>query len=124
MARHGMPRFMEECVRRLFSPLMLLLAFAPAGCGVFFWNKPPMPPPIEFPIASPYPDVRTLAIAPTINLSASRDFDPLIVSDTLFAELQQVEGINVTPVNKTLIAMQRLGIRNIDSVQAAQDLAT
>jgi hypothetical protein len=103
--------------------MFLLFALAAPGCGVFWWNKPPPPPPIESPMTSPYADLRTFAIAPTINLSGSRDFDPLTVSDTLFVEMQQVSGLNVMPVNKTLIAMQRLGIRSIDDVATAQQLA-
>jgi hypothetical protein len=62
-------------------------------------------------------------VAPAINYSGSRDFDPLVVSDTLFAELQQVQNLNVLPLNKTLLAMQRLGIRAIDDVATAQKLA-
>lgn len=74
-------------------------------------------------IHSPYSNVRTLAVAPAINLSGTRDFDPLVVSDILYAEMQQVEGLNVLPLNKTLLAMQRLGIRSIDDPKAAQKLA-
>src|SRR5205085_1394509 len=64
-----------------------------------------------------------LAIAPTINLSGTRDFDPLAVSDALFVELQQVHDLNVLPLNKTLMAMNRLGMRSIDDPRAAQKLA-
>jgi hypothetical protein len=34
-----------------------------------------------------------------------------------------VENLNVLPLNKTLLAMQRLGIRSIDDVKSAQRLA-
>jgi hypothetical protein len=74
-------------------------------------------------MVSPYPDVRTIAIAPAINLSGTRDFDLFVVSDTLFGELSQVNGLNILPLNKTLAAMERLGIRSIDDPKTAQKLA-
>ena len=61
--------------------------------------------PLEYTLHSPYSGVRTLAIAPSFNLSPSHDFDPLVVSDLLFAELQGVESINALPVNRTLAVM-------------------
>lgn len=117
--------FTEEPLLRSRPILILLLAaLALPGCGVLFNtdHKAP-PPPIEYSIQSPYSRMHTLAIAPAINLSGSRDFDPLVVSDLLFAEMQQVQNLNVLPLNKTLLAMQRLGIRAIDDVKSAQALA-
>lgn len=99
-----------------------LVLLALAGCGLT--DKKAPPPPVEVAISSPYPGVHTLAIAPTINLSGSRDFDPLVVSDTLFGEMGQVPGLNVLPLNKTLLAMQRLGVRTIDDPKVAQRLAS
>jgi hypothetical protein len=99
----------------------LLVCLALTGCGLT--NKKAPPPPVEVAIASPYAGVHTLAIAPAINLSGSRDFDPLVVSDTLYGELQQVSGLNVLPLNKTLLAMQRLGVRSIEDPKGAQRLA-
>jgi len=93
------------------------------GCGVLFGNKKAVPPPIEYSLSTPYSSTHTLAIAPAINLSGSRDFDPLVVSDTIYAEMQQVQNLNVLPLNKTLLAMQRLGIRSINDVKTAQRLA-
>lgn len=100
----------------------LLVALSLCGCGLT--ENKAQPRPVEFPLSSPYPAVHTLAVAPTINLSGSRDFDPLVVSDTLFGEMQQVPGLNVLPLNKTLLAMQRLGIRSIDDPKVAQRLAS
>jgi hypothetical protein len=91
------------------------------GCDALGGKK--APPPVEYPLGTPYANPTTLAVAPVVNLSPSRDFDPLAVSDTLFAEMQQVAGLNVLPVNKTLMAMQRLGLRSIDSPAAAQAVA-
>ncbi len=109
----------------LVLSLFTLAGAAGAGCSLSFFTgeKKTPPAPLEYSIASPYPNVETIAIAPAINLSGSRDFDVLVVSDTLYEEMQQVPGLNVIPVNKTLIAMQRLGLRSIEDPAVAQRLA-
>jgi hypothetical protein len=96
-----------------------------AGCSSSFFTGEAKvtPPPQEYAIPSPYMTPETLAIAPAINLSGSHDFDILVVSDTLYEEMQQVPGLSIVPVNKTLAAMQRMGLRSIDSPQVAQELA-
>jgi len=117
------------CSRRNHVPLARKSLFAccaafallASGCGT--GEKKVGLRPLEFALESPYAGVKTLAIAPTINLSGSRDFDPLAVSDALFVELQQVHDLNVLPLNKTLMAMNRLGMRTIDDPRAAQKLA-
>jgi len=107
-------------ILRISFACTLALAAALAGC---MGENKPAPPPIETFISSPYADVHTFAIAPAINLSGSRDFDQLAVSDSLFAELQQVSGLNVLPLNRTLFAMRQLGIRSIDDPAQAQKIA-
>jgi hypothetical protein len=110
-------------VRTVFaSPLVLAAALACVLPGCMGEKKQP-PPPIESSISSAYPNVHTFAIAPAINLSGSRDFDQLAVSDSLFAELQQVSGLNVLPLNRTLFAMRQMGIRSIDDPAQAQRIA-
>jgi hypothetical protein len=98
---------------------LALAALVLGGCE----EQQKKPPPLEYILYSPWPGVKTLAVAPALNLSPSRDFDPLVVSDHLFEELQQVRGFSVLPVNKTLAAMQRAGIAHVDSGVAAQRLA-
>jgi hypothetical protein len=106
------------------SVLLVLVVAGLAGCDdIFNIDKKAPPPPLEYSLMSPYLGVRTLAVAPAVNLSGDRDFDVLAVSDSLFEELQQVGGLNVLPLNKTLAAMQRLGVHSIDSPQMAQRLA-
>jgi hypothetical protein len=78
---------------------------------------------MEAPVTSPYPGVETIAIAPAINLSGSRDFDPLAVSDALYAELQQIPGLNVLPLNRTLFAMRQLGIKSLNDPAQVQKIA-
>ena len=110
---------------RLAKSMFLATLAALAGCTESFYTGEHKisPPPTEYAIQTPYPAIETFAIAPAINLSGSRDFDVLVVSDLLYEELQQVSGLNVLPVNKTIIAMQRLGIRSIENPQDAQHLA-
>lgn len=88
------------------------------GCG-----EKKKPPPLEYAMYSPYPVVRTYAIAPVVNMSGSRDFDPLKVADSLFSEMTQVRQLHVLPVNKTLATMQRMGIEGIRSAADAQRVA-
>lgn len=105
--------------RHLLAALLPAIAlFSLAAC-----ETAKAPPPRETILTSPYRGACTFAVAPVINQSGSRDFDPLAVSDTLFAQLQLVNGLTVLPLNKTLAAMERLHIRAIDSPQTAQRLA-
>jgi hypothetical protein len=101
-------------------PAIMMAALAVGGCSSL---RKPLPPRLESVIHSPYAGVQTLAIAPTINLSGSRDFDPLAVSDAIYAELQQVPGLNVIPLNRVLLAMRQLNIRAIDDPVQAQRIA-
>src|SRR3954469_21463004 len=114
-------QFMEETLHTLRYILLAAMMLSLGGCGLFGSHKE-TPRPMEYTIYTPYSQTHTLAIAPAINLSGSRDFDPLVVSDTLYAELQQVPNVMALPLNKTLLAMQRLGIRSIDDVKSAQAL--
>jgi len=106
------------CIYYKVGALLLLASLA--GCGS---SDKDLPPPIEYSLQTPYPMTRTLAVAPLINLSGSKDFDTLVATDTLFSELQQVAGLNVLPLNKTLAAMRSLGIRVIDSPETASRIA-
>jgi hypothetical protein len=114
---------LQQRARHLGVVFCCLLSMAAGGCEFFTGEKKAAPRPLEYELTSPYKGVRTLAVAPAINQSGSRDFDVLSVSDSLFEELQQVGGLNVLPLNKTLAAMQRLGIRTIDSPLTAQRIA-
>jgi hypothetical protein len=106
---------------RLLALATTAIAADTGGCSLFDDHKPP--PPAEFPMETPYGDTRTLAVAPAINLSGTRDFDPLVVSDTVYTEATQVRGLNVLPLNKTLMAMDHLGVRTISDPQVAQQIA-
>jgi hypothetical protein len=89
----------------------------------FMHDPPKQTQPMEYVMTSPYVGTQVIAIAPAINVTGSRDFDPNVVSDTMFNELQQVAGITVLPLNKTIFAMQRLHLRSIDSPETAAKVA-
>ncbi len=110
-------------ISKTLIALFCSLAAAQSGCSFFSGEKKEKPTPLEFTLESPYPGVHTLAVAPAINLSGSRDFDVLTVSDALFEQLQEVRDLNVLPLNKTLIAMRRLGVREINDPHTAQKIA-
>jgi len=108
----------------MFAGLRVFLIAGVIACvGGCFWKKPAGPRPLEYPLPSPYAEVQTFAVAPVINLSGSRDFDPYKISDTLFEEMGQVENWNVLPLNKTLMAMRELGIRTIDKPEDVRRIA-
>ena len=113
-----------RCVHgRTTVRLVLGIALAVVLGGMAGCSKPPTPRPLEYSLVSPYRGMHTLAVAPAINVSGKREFDPLTVSDTMFVELQQVHGLTVLPVNKTIAAMQHLRVRSIDSPETAARIA-
>jgi hypothetical protein len=69
------------------------------------------------------PPPRVLVIAPVLNLSGSRDFDALKVTDLVASEFQSFPGIAVIPVNLTLAELQRRGKEAVESPEDAIDLA-
>ena len=60
------------------------------------------------------------AIAPAVNLSGQKAVEPILQADLLFEQLQQVEGVTVIPVNRTVEVF--LGLR-IDRVQSEKQAA-
>ncbi len=112
------PKFGLGRCARACALLMFFLLPALAGCAHHNSVKP-----LEYTLISPYGHVRTWAVAPVINLSGSRAFDPLRVSDELFEELQQVQNLNVLPVDKSLMAMQQLQMPMLTSAKSALQIA-
>ena len=99
--------------------LWLAAALSLAACD----SAPAKPRPVEYMLHSPYSGVRTIAVVPSFNLSPSHDFDPLVVSDLIFAELQSVQAIHALPVNRTLAAMTQLHMGQVRTAADAQALA-
>jgi hypothetical protein len=77
-------------------------------------------------LSSPYPASSgefLWAVAPVANESGTSDADPLLVSDSLVAQVQQIHGLNAIPVNRVLEVMRSLEIEVIDSPAAAVQVA-
>ena len=89
----------------LFLTLSSLAALT--GC---FGEKPVPAPPLEYTLNTPYDGAQVIAIAPAINVSGSKDFDPLTVSDSMYGELQQV-GTTVLVASHDLPLVKRMGKR-------------
>jgi TolB-like protein len=74
-------------------------------------------------LRSPYAEPRSLAVTVFLNQSGSDALDPIAVTDEFYTELQQVEGLQVIPVNRVLAALQELGLANVRSPAEAVQLA-
>jgi hypothetical protein len=61
----------------------------------------------------------TWAIAPATNLSGQRDIDPLLQADLVYSQLQQVHGVTVIPVNRTVEVFVSLRIDKIQTPEQA-----
>ena len=61
---------------------------------------------------------QTWAVAPTIDLSGE-NVDPLLQSDIVFGQLQQVRGLTVIPVNRVIEVFESLKIAQIQSEEQA-----
>lgn len=72
---------------------------------------------------NPYPRPRLMAVTPFMNLSGSDFLDVIAVTDEFYAELQQVDGLQVVPVNRVLAALTELGVTRISSPSEALALA-
>ena len=77
-------------------------------------------------LESPYAPDRTVtvwAVAPMRNESGTSAVDPMRVSDALVAQLQQVRGIQVLSLNRTIATMRSIGLATIESQADAANLA-
>lgn len=59
------------------------------------------------------------AVAPTVNLSGQPDVDPLLQSDIVFRQLQQVSGLTVIPVDRVVGVFSAVGIDQVQSPEQA-----
>jgi hypothetical protein len=59
------------------------------------------------------------AVAPVINLSGQKDVDPLLQADLVFAQLQQVHGLTVIPVNRVVEVYAGLRIEKVQTPEQA-----
>ena len=65
----------------------------------------------------------TIAVAPALNVSGSRDFDPNRLADLMASELSFAEGISVIPVSRVLAVLAAQGFDEVQSASHALELA-
>lgn len=92
--------------------LAVLLVVALCGCAA----KPPKWG-VEQRLRAPRAMV--LAVAPAIDLSGRRDVDPLLQADLVFAQMQQIDGLTVLPVNRVVEVYAALELRRVESAEQA-----
>jgi hypothetical protein len=59
------------------------------------------------------------AVAPAVNLSGMDSADPILQADLVYAQLQQVQGITVIPVDRVVAVYQALHLAKIQSEKQA-----
>ncbi len=92
--------------------LLLAIALMPAaGCSQR--NRADTPP----------PPIRTIVVAPVLNLSGSPDFDALKITDLFASECVSAGGLQVIPVNLALAQLAREGKSVVESPEDALALA-
>ena len=73
---------------------------------------------VERPTLLPGASRQTWAVAPVIDLSGQR-VDPILQADVLYAQLQQVDGLTVIPVNRVVQVYQALRLPQVQTEEQA-----
>lgn len=94
--------------------VILLLSVAATGCA-----EKEVPYGIEESLRLPGDRAQVWAVAPTLNLSGEPAVDPLLQSDLVFQQLQQVRGLTVIPVNRVVEVYEALRIGQVQSEEQA-----
>jgi hypothetical protein len=94
--------------------LTLMLMLLVVGCEM-------QPKPAE-PLSAPYASRRVWAVAPLRNESGSLHADGLMFADRFVRALENAQGLDTLPVNRTLEAMQSLRLEQITSPGEAMQL--
>ncbi len=81
-------------------------AFAAAGLGILAGCESG---PGSTRLAGPYPTPTIIAVAPALNFSGSRQFDPDQVADLMASELTHVDDVHVIGVNRVLAVLKDEG---------------
>ena len=66
---------------------------------------------------------QSIAVAPAINQSGSRDFDPNRFADWMAVELGHAENVTVIPVSRALAVLTTQGLDGVRSASHAEELA-
>ena len=94
--------------------LMIVASAIVPGCG-----HQPKPYGEEQQLFLPGEHRLAWAIAPTINISGQSPIDPLLQSDLVYQQLQQVHGLTVIPVDRVVEAYASLKINRVESERQA-----
>lgn len=73
-------------------------------------------------IANPTLGPMTIAVAPVLNLSGSKDFDRNRLADLMASELSYADGITVIPVSRVLGILAAQGLDGVESPTHALEL--
>jgi len=99
----------------LFTFVLLGLILLVSGCA----EQAPRPYGVERQLGWANRQREVWAVAPALNLSGIDGVDPLMQADLLYAQLQQVRGLTVIPVNRVAEVYATLDIERIESEQQA-----
>jgi hypothetical protein len=113
--------FKEEAMKRL--SWMIAGVFAAMSLWIPGCDTLPPPKPYGAETQMFLPSRRTLvwAVAPTLNISGQSHVDPLLQSDLVYSELQQVHGLTVIPVDRVVEVYASVHIDKVESeAQAAK----
>ena len=103
-------------IKRTCLLILAILATA-AGCA-----HQPKPYGEENILFLPGAHRQVWAIAPTINISGQDQIDPLLQSDLVYQEMQQIQGLTVIPVNRVVEAYYSLKIDKVESEKQAYQI--
>lgn len=101
---------------------MILVGCTLSACGFNKAQRFNTPATLRTPYG-PEQTITVWAVAPMRNESGTSAVDPMRVSDAMVAQLQQVYGVQVLSLNRTLAAMRSLGLASIESQADAIGLA-
>lgn len=114
----GLGFMMKRGLNLLLLVCVTLASLSTSGCSIFRPRKVEYGR--ELGIYMPRGGPRTIAVAPAINLSGTPGVDPLVVADQVYAQVGQVRGVTVVPVNRVAEVLVALGLRQIETAQQAE----
>src|SRR5260370_39615360 len=102
---------MRNIGKALALVALLVIVASLAGCS----SQKPYG--VEAELYLPAKKRQVWAVAPVINLSGQKDVDPLLQADLVYAQLQQVHGLTVIPVNRVVEVYAGLRIEKVQTPQ-------
>ena len=73
-------------------------------------------------VRNPWLGAMRVAVAPALNFSGSKDFDPVVAADLMASELSGVDGFEVLPVSRVLAVLARQGAAGVTSPEHALEI--